>query len=90
VIAIQEEEQYVRLEQKRIEQMQEKRRSFWKQVRRWGSAVNSWFLAFWLLGGIYALGVHTGINLLPKGVVCQQRESLCYWLRFDRSKRTLH
>ncbi len=39
--------------------------------------------------GLFTSGLLIGINVLPKGVVCVNAYSPCYWLRFDEQKTTL-
>jgi hypothetical protein len=89
VIAISEDESHLKLEQQKLALQSERRRKRWQNLKKWGSFINSWTWATVLMGLIFGFGVHAGLNLVPKGVVCEARESLCYFLRFDGNKTVI-
>ncbi|MEG3437856.1 hypothetical protein V0288_12080 [Pannus brasiliensis CCIBt3594] len=88
-IALSEEEASLALQQRKLALESERRRKRWQSFQKWGGLVNSWFLALVLITSAFALGLHTGLNLLPGGVICEVRDSLCYLLRFDSNKRVI-
>ncbi|WP_157867400.1 hypothetical protein [Gloeothece citriformis] len=89
LITIAQEESHLKLQQQKLAILAEKRRKRWQMVKQWGNLINCWTWAVVLMAVIFLLGVHTGLNLLPEGVVCKNRESFCYFLRFDTNKRIL-
>jgi hypothetical protein len=89
LIAIAEEEAHLGLQQRQLALLREKQHKHWQNLKKWGHLINSWTWAVILMALIFALGLHTGLNLLPKGVICEARESLCYFFRFDSNKRLL-
>jgi hypothetical protein len=89
VIAIAEEETHLKLQEQKLALQSEQRRKRWQAIKQWGNLINSWTWAVVLMTLIFALGLHTGLNLLPEGVVCETRDSLCYFLRFNGKKSIL-
>jgi len=89
LIVLAEDEQHVKLQEQKLVLLSEKRRQHWQALQKWGKLVNSWTGAVALIAIIFALGLYTGLNLLPQGVICKTRESFCYFLRFDHHKRIL-
>ncbi|WP_206818552.1 hypothetical protein [Chroococcus sp. FPU101] len=89
LIALSEDEAHFKLQQQKLAFESEKRRKRWQTIRRWTNLINSWTWAVLLMAIIFSLGIYLGVNLIPKGVICSSRESLCYFLRFDGNKRLL-
>ena len=89
LIAISEDAAHLKLQEQKLALVSEKRRKRWQYIKQWGQLINSWTWTVILMALIFAVGLHTGLNLLPKGVVCETRESFCYFLRFDGNKRIL-
>jgi hypothetical protein len=89
LIALSEDEAHLQLQQQKLAMKSERRRKRWQAIKQWGNLINSWTWAVLLMGIVFSLGVQIGVNLIPKGVICSSRESLCYFLRFDGNKRLL-
>jgi hypothetical protein len=84
-----QEESHLQLQQKKLALLSEKQRKHWQAVKKWCGLINAWTWAIVLMVLTFSLGLHTGLNLLPRGVICEKRESFCYFLRFDTNKRTI-
>jgi len=89
LIVIQQDKQHLKIQKEKLILQSTKRYERWKAIKQWGNLVNSWTWIVLLTGIVYSLGIHTGLNLIAKGVLCQSRESLCYFLRFDNNKKAL-
>jgi hypothetical protein len=89
LIVIQQDENHLKLEQRKLALANNKRLERWNSLKQWANLVNSWSWMVILLALVFALGLHTGINLIAKGIICQSRETLCYFLRFDGNKTTI-
>ena len=89
LIAISEAQTQLKLQEQKLALQSQKQRQRWQAVKKWGNLINSWTWAVVAIALIFCVGIHTGLNLLPKGVVCEVRESLCFFLRFDANKRLI-
>jgi hypothetical protein len=89
LIALAEEETHLQLQKKKLALLSEKQRKQWQAIKKWGELINGWTWAIFLMFLTFSLGLHTGLNILPKGVICEKRESFCYLLRLDDNKRIL-
>ncbi|WP_182670761.1 hypothetical protein [Crocosphaera subtropica] len=85
-LALEQNQQYVEVEAKRIQVERERSKVFWKKVRTWASFINNWSWAAVIVVGSFSTGIYIGLNLLPSGVVCPSESSSCYWLRIDGRK----
>ena len=88
-MVIQQDKEHVERAEKKIilETTEKEQRK--KALKERIELINSWSWIVILILIVFFLGVHTGLNLLTKGVLCPSRESLCYFLRFDNNKKYL-
>jgi hypothetical protein len=83
---LQQETQWVELQERKRALQALRRRDFWRRLRKWSGLVNNWTWAVLLVLGSFGAGILVGVNVLPAGVLCPGEQSPCYWLRWDGNK----